>query len=54
MLLFIVEWLQRFKNHALDIREMPIIIRWFIYIFLLLIILLLGKLGEVEFIYFQF
>ena len=51
---FAVEWLQRSKEHALDIAASPRLIRWVIYLAVGLTVLTLGNFGENEFIYFQF
>lgn len=53
-ILFTVEWLQRDRQYGLEIRYLPQWVRWPVYISLLVAVLLLGNLGEVEFIYFQF
>ncbi len=51
-ILVIIEWLQRNKQHALQIHY-PIVIRWVIYFVVLLLIFCFG--GNVQnFIYFQF
>lgn len=56
VLLMTVEWFQRHKEHGLQFNEdskMPTILRWVIYIVLILLILIFsGK--QQEFIYFQF
>jgi D-alanyl-lipoteichoic acid acyltransferase DltB (MBOAT superfamily) len=52
-LLLIVEWLQRNKQHGLQMNVQSLVLRWFIYISLIFIIWAFG--GEQEtFIYFQF
>lgn len=55
--LVIVEWLQRDKQHALQITGKGIlhytIVRWTIYLIIILFILLLAG-GQTDFIYFQF
>ncbi len=53
---FITEWIQRTKEHGLEIASMPAVLRWLCYvliIFLLHIGLLYGSKAE-TFIYFQF
>ncbi len=51
--MFIVEWLQREKQHALELSMMPRIIRWIIYLPIAFVITMMA--GEkVSFIYFQF
>jgi D-alanyl-lipoteichoic acid acyltransferase DltB (MBOAT superfamily) len=52
--LVIVEWLQRDRQHGLEIDDLPRPLRWLIYCIVLDLVLLLGNFGEVEFIYFQF
>ena len=56
VLIFIfMEWLQRSKQHALDLSEveMPTILRWAIYYLIIFSIIQLGGQKQ-EFIYFQF
>lgn len=57
VLLVVVEWLQRDKQHALQITGKGIlhytIVRWTIYLIIILFILLLAG-GQTDFIYFQF
>jgi alginate O-acetyltransferase complex protein AlgI len=54
-LFFITEWLQRKKEHALQIGSsiMPRIIRWVFYIGIIFVIVLFGG-SQQEFIYFKF
>lgn len=52
-LLIIVEWLQRNKQHSLDITELPAYLRYSIYIVMCFIIFAFGG-HTVNFIYFQF
>ncbi len=54
LLLIIVEWLQRDKQHALDIASMETYKKWVIYTIIALIILNFGITNETPFIYFQF
>ena len=51
---FLCEWIQRNKDHMMQIENLHIAIRWSIYIFLMVISIngLFG--GSEEFIYFQF
>jgi D-alanyl-lipoteichoic acid acyltransferase DltB (MBOAT superfamily) len=55
-LIFLVigwEWLQRDKQHGLEVDQLPVGIRWFLYFFLVwLIFYYYGE--EQQFIYFQF
>lgn len=53
MLLVVVEWLQRDKQHSLDITNLPVYCRYAIYYGLLFIIFAFGG-NTVNFIYFQF
>lgn len=48
------EWLQRSRQHALQIEHLPRWFRWTAYYILLILILLYGNLDYVPFIYFQF
>jgi len=49
-----VEWLQRGKQHGLDIQWQPLVVRWPVYVLLITTILVFGNFGSTEFIYFQF
>ena len=55
VILLIVEWLQRHKNHGLEIdsNKIPLFIRWITYFSLALIILIFGARNN-AFEYFQF
>lgn len=53
-LLFITEWVQRHKEHALDIAHLKPGLRWVIYIVIILFIIKYGYFKETDFIYFQF
>lgn len=53
-ILFTLEWLQRYKQHVMDIKNLPIVARWIAYLVLAWCIALFGCFGEQEFIYFQF
>ena len=52
--LFSAEWLQRDKQHALEIGHLPKYVRELIYFGLAYSILLFGSFAETEFFYFQF
>ena len=52
-ILLIVEWLNRHKEHSLEIRQLPIVVRYAIYYILVLCILEFGGSCQ-SFIYFQF
>lgn len=53
IVLLVVEWIQRGKRYVLEISGIPLLLRWPIYI--LLVLLCLAKYREAsEFIYFQF
>lgn len=55
LLMEIVHWLQRHNENLRDvIRRQPVILRWSVYYMLILIIFMLGKLGNAEFIYAGF
>ena len=54
LLILFIEWLQREKQHALEIANLILPLRWLIYIILFLVILVFGNFGGQEFIYFQF
>lgn len=54
LLLVIIEWIQREKQHGLDIRSINfLVIRWLIYFFVFGLILFFGASSQ-PFIYFQF
>ena len=52
--LVLVEWLQRDREHGLDIRHLPPRVRWAAYLVVALAVAFLGNVGELQFIYFQF
>lgn len=54
-LLFLMEWLQRSKQHALQLDDwnIPVILKWIFYYFLIFSIFFIGG-GQQDFIYFQF
>ncbi len=53
-ILIIVEWLQRKKNHALELSVDNKLLRWTIYFLVSFIILTFGNFNKAEFIYFAF
>ena len=53
VLLIVVEWCQRNKQHSLDIANLPVYVRYFIYLGMAFIIFAFGG-HTVNFIYFQF
>lgn len=53
-LLLAAEWVQRHKQHGMDIQHMNIVGRWSLYTLVTLAVLFLGNFGAVDFIYFQF
>ena len=53
ILLIIVEWIQRNKQHSLDIDTLPFYLRYAIYLGMTFIIFAFGG-HTVNFIYFQF
>ncbi|MDP8207527.1 MAG: MBOAT family O-acyltransferase [Candidatus Electryonea clarkiae] len=50
----VIEWLQRDKQHGLEISLLPLVVRWMIYAIVCFGILLFGSFGFQQFIYFQF
>lgn len=53
-LTLVVEWLQRNKDHALDIRNIPQVYRWGVYQLVIVALFFFGVFGAERFIYFQF
>jgi D-alanyl-lipoteichoic acid acyltransferase DltB (MBOAT superfamily) len=49
-----VEWIQRHKQHGLEIASLPLPVRWLAYYAIAVLIFLFGDTGNVPFIYFQF
>ncbi|MFB9057591.1 MBOAT family O-acyltransferase [Mariniflexile ostreae] len=49
----LIEWINRARSHDLDIAQKPLFIRWFLYIFIFILLLFAGRAAE-TFIYFQF
>ena len=49
-----VEWIQRHRDHGLDVKHLFVPVRWAMYLVTALAIVEFGNFGEVEFIYFQF
>jgi alginate O-acetyltransferase complex protein AlgI len=49
-----IEWVQREKQHPLQIEQWPVAVRWLMYYLLLVALFFYGKTGHVPFIYFQF
>jgi D-alanyl-lipoteichoic acid acyltransferase DltB (MBOAT superfamily) len=49
-----VEWIQKDKEYPLVLTGIPQLIRWSLYYALIQVIILLGRYGSTEFIYFQF
>ncbi|MBD3278015.1 MAG: MBOAT family protein, partial [Candidatus Aegiribacteria sp.] len=54
LVLFGVEWLQRRRQHGLEISFMPRSARWAVYYACALVLILFGNFGQHEFIYFHF
>ncbi len=54
ILFIIIEWLSRKKQHALEISNLPITIRWSVYLIVGFIVLLSFNNNPNTFIYFQF
>ncbi|MCP4178038.1 MAG: MBOAT family protein [bacterium] len=53
---FMIEWIQRSKQHALefDVKTISTVIRWGIYYAVIISIMFFGQFNENQFIYFQF
>ena len=49
-----MEWINRRRQHGLEISYLPIAVRWMTYLVYVFMFLLLGNFHVVEFIYFQF
>lgn len=54
IILFVVDVLQNHGIDIVDIKKLPVIVRWGVYLFFVLCILLFSRKGGVEFVYFQF
>ena len=54
VIMLIVEWLQREKEHGLDISHFKPLVRWFIVVLLIEIVLLFMAVNPTQYIYFQF
>jgi hypothetical protein len=56
IILLVVEWIQRHKQHAMQIETMkiPRVLRWAIYAFIVFLVGMYTPTGETPFIYFQF
>lgn len=54
IILFIVDILQNRGIDIADIKKLPAIVRWGLYLFFVVCILLFSHKGGVEFVYFQF
>ncbi len=50
----LVEWPLRTRQHGLDIGHLPMFLRWILYLMVILAIVVCGKFGSQQFIYFQF
>ena len=50
----VIEWMQRTRQHGLQIDTLSVVVRWSCYVAVILGILVFGSFGEQEFIYFQF
>jgi D-alanyl-lipoteichoic acid acyltransferase DltB (MBOAT superfamily) len=49
----LIEWINRSRRHEFDISNRSVFIRWFLYIFVFILLLFMGRSAE-AFIYFQF
>ena len=54
LILLLFEWIQRNKQHALQLKLKSGFLRWSIYFFIFLLIFFYGHFGKNQFIYFQF
>ncbi len=54
LLILVIDWVQREKQHPLEISNLPRYTRWGIYYIISILVLFVGKTGHVPFIYFQF
>ena len=52
--LVLIEWIQREKQHVLEIEHAPAWLRWSAYYTVIGLIFMFGETGHVPFIYFQF
>jgi alginate O-acetyltransferase complex protein AlgI len=50
----IIEWIQRKKEHPLDLKRLPVPIKWAFYYLLIIGIVYYTQTTEIPFIYFQF
>jgi hypothetical protein len=54
VLMFIMEWIHRVRQHGLQIERWPLVVRWFMYIGISVFIFMFGNFNQTEFIYFAF
>jgi D-alanyl-lipoteichoic acid acyltransferase DltB (MBOAT superfamily) len=54
LILFVVEWLQRNRQHGLEIMPSNLVLRWLIYVLICAVIYKFGEFNYSQFIYFQF
>jgi alginate O-acetyltransferase complex protein AlgI len=55
ILLFLAfEWIQRRKQHAMQVAGIPRLARWTVYLGVIFLIFLYGNFNKTEFIYFAF
>lgn len=52
--MFVMEWLNRSKKFGLEIANYPYLLRWIMYLAIILVIFLYGNFNKTEFIYFAF
>jgi len=52
--LLVFEFCQRNKEHTMDIRTWPTVLRWAVYLAAVFCILVYGEFSKDQFIYFQF
>ncbi len=53
-ILVVIEWIQRRKEHGLDIAGIPVYARWLMYYVMIFCILYMRPAEVIDFIYFQF
>jgi len=54
IIMLLLEWIQRKKEFAFQIENLPVIIRWCLYYGLILVVFLFGNFNVNQFIYLEF
>jgi len=54
VVMLVIEWIQRTKVHPLQIGKLPVVLRWSIYLAVIVVTLLFGNFGGGELIYARF